>query len=382
MANQLKAVVTADIRQFASSMNAVGATSLAASTAAVAAFAAVTASLIKLDKSAIDAAKSYETLGLAFQFSYENAAIANKEFASLVKFADATPFDTEQLARYSIQLRNVTSGFIGATEDIKLMSGALAKAQLLGKDKQFVNSLGRIITAFQTGSGQIKRYTQTLLNTGAITTDTAIKIKSLSEAGAGATEVWKVLTAEFNRSRFAAYQFSQTAAGLESTLGSKKTLTLGSLAGEEGLEGYKLILGEVNTLLTSIRETEAFKELGDSFSLLNAEILSLIKSDDFKVFLLDVLVITRHIVNAISAIVKGISVMQTSLRIVSGATTLGISEVVRAGIGADSIFTGNADIATMKASAAGEQTELIRELVRPTKITANGINPEKQPEVD
>lgn len=402
--NILRAVVTADVRRFVAGMKKVeiasakaagkskeeidqirdkfskmGLAASMASVAVVAAFAAILRGIIKLNKESIEAAKTYETLALAFKLTHENTKIANREFAKLIDFADRTPFRTEDLVKYSIQLRNVTSGLYGTTEQIEGMAGALAKAQMLGKDQTFINSLGRIISAFQTGSGRIKLYTQTLLNTGAISKDTAIRIKELSVQGASAQEVIKVLGVEFRKSNLAAYQFSQTLQGIQSTVDSRKQLTLASVAGEEGLNNYKLIMKEISELLVDIRDTDAFKELGESFSRLNAEIFQMIKSDEFKQFLLDVMVITRRIVDAISAIVAGISFLNKSRRILEGVMTFGTSEVVRAGLGMDNIITGS-EVSKMGNVREERQLKELQKLTKNTGNTAEVINPDKKAE--
>jgi hypothetical protein len=360
-------------------MNTVGVTSAAASTAAVTAFAAVTASIIAMDRAVLEAAKNYESLGLAFKFAYGNAARANKEFQELVAFADRTPFETATLARYSLQLNNVTSGLFGATKHIELMSGALAKAQLLGKDKAFVNSLGRIISAFQTGSGQIKRYTQTLLNTGAITAQTAIKIKDLSRAGGSAADVIQVLTEEFKKSEKAAFDFSRTTEGLESTLKSKREISTAGLAGDGGLENYKLILGEINALLTGIRDTDAFKELASAFGDLNAEILDLIRTDGFKAFVVDTITLIRVLTRAVAALVKGLALLSTVYNSVPDMLRNPIGNVSNLLTGTGSV---SSDITAINKSRKSEDTKLLQGINSSVSRSANVLDPDRDAGVE
>jgi hypothetical protein len=358
-------------------MRAVGLSANAASIAAVSSFAAIVVAVANLDKSAVNAAKKYETLGLAFRFAAKEGENVAKEFSDLVEFADRTPFETDKLVRYSIQLRNVTSGLFGTTEQIKEMSGALAKAQMLGKDEAFINSLGRIITAFQTGSGQIKRYTQTLLNSGAITVDTAKQIKELSKSGGTAQQVIKVLGQEFRRSKLAAFQFAQTAEGLESTLRSRREVSLAGLGNRDALENYKLILKELNSLMSAMRDTEAFKNLGQAIGDLNAEMFDLIKSDEFKQSILDTMVLIRHLTNLITNLVGAYNTLKnvpTPLDIHNPAAIFG---KVKNFLGIGNV---NEDLATFKASMADQEAKALKELVKSNNRTANTLDPEKTAE--
>lgn len=370
MANQLSAVVTADIRQFTRAMNTVGLSSAAASMAAIAAFAAVTKAVFDMNDAVLDAGKEYESLGLAMKFASENSAEAAKEFERIVKFADRTPFETDQLVRYSIQLKNVTSGLFGTAENIELMAGALAKAQLLGKDKAFINSLGRIISAFQTGSGQIKRYTQTLLNTGAISAKTAIAIKDLSKSGGTASDAIALLTSEFEKSRGAALEFAMTAEGLESTLKSRFKFSKAVLSGSEGLDNYKQVLIEINSIMQAIRSTEAFKELARSFGDLNAEILDLVKSDGFKRFLLEAIQWVTKLVNAVSALVK---LLNISLSIKNfGKNLLPSVDIPRVNRDVEK------DLARMAAAQGKQEREYLKDISNKTGVSANAFDPEKR----
>jgi hypothetical protein len=351
-------------------MDKVGATTNTISLAAVASFAAVGAAILKVNKSAIEAAKTYETLGLAFRFAAREGENVAAEFARLVDFADRTPFDTADLVRYSIQLKNVTSGLFGTVEQIELMAGALTKAKVLGKDKTFINSVGQIINAFQIGGGRLKLYIRTLQATGAISVKTALAIKELKNAGGSAADVIALLTKEFKSSQKAALEFSKTAEGLESTLKSRFDLTRAGLAGEEGLDNYKLILTEINALLKDIRSTESFKNLATAFGDLNAEILRLVKSDAFKVFLLDVLRVTTMIVRAISAVIH-------AFRTIAEIGSFTTKDAPRfTGIGA-SAPSASDEIERMNKSRQNDERMMLEKINKNVNRSASVLDPQK-----
>jgi len=397
MSNMLKAVVTADTRRFQAGMRRVslssakaakvskeemaslqgnldmiGMAATAVSAVAVAAFAAITASVVKLGKEAITAAKKYETLALAFKLS----GGTDKDFKDLIEFADRTPFEADKLAQYGTQLRNVTTGLYGTTQQMKQMAGALAKAQMLGKDQAFVNSLGRIISAFQTGSGQIKRYTQTLLNTGAISAKTAIDIKNLSKAGGSAADVIALLTKEFRKSQQAAWAFSQTAEGLESTLRSRKMFTLAGLGGDKALAAYKLVLKEISTILLGMRDTKAFKQVNEALEEFNAQLFFLIKSDDFKAFVLDVLTIAAALTKAAAAIVAAVAALSRN------KDKMALPGKIGTGIDMYRAFTGfggdpAAEVAKMDAAGIREYKKMLDDIKKEIEITNDKVNPER-----
>lgn len=309
MATQLRAVVSADVKRFVSGMSMVSASSVAAATAAIGAFAAVTTSIFEMNEQVIESSKEYETLALAMRFASKDATQARKEFERLVDFADRTPFDTKDLIKYSIQLRNVTSDAFGTAEQIENMAGALSKAQLLGKDKTFINSVGQIINAFQIGGGRLKLYIRTLQSTGAITTDTALKIKELSQSGGTAADAIELLEQEFKKSKDAADAFAKTTAGLESTLRSRFQKTIAELGQGGALDNYKKILEELNKIMVDIRDSAAFNELGRSLGLFNEEILKAIKSDEFKAFIQDLILVVGFFVKQLAVLIKMLNML-------------------------------------------------------------------------
>jgi len=304
MANQLKAVVTADIRQFTRSMLLVGNAADAASVAAVAAFAAVIASVVALDKAGIEAAATYEELALALKFATGDAKLANDEFAKLVDFADRTPFDTSDLIKYSVQLRNVTENAFGTAEQIKTMAGALAVAKTLGRDKTFVNSVGRIISAFQTGSGAISRYLRTLRNSSKFSAAAAIELKELAKRGGGAAAAIEIMNKEFSKSKGNVAELAASTKGLQSTLRSVAEITLAGL-GSKGLDEYKSLLVSITEQLREIRETEAFDKLGGSLERFNATLTEISKSGGFQLFL----TMVEMIVDAVTVLVAALKIL-------------------------------------------------------------------------
>jgi len=237
----------------------------------------------------------------------------------------------------------------------------------LGKDKSFVNSLGRIISAFQTGSGQIKRYTQTLLNTGAITAETAIEIKSLSAEGGSAADVVALLTKEFKKSEQAAREFALSVEGLQSTLSSRFGITLAGVAGEKGLANYKLLLQEVNSILLGIRETKAFKVLGNEMEGLNAEIFDLVQSDEFKQFLLDITALAAVLARVLTGVIASIKVLRNMP---------GLGDAFNV-VGALSRASGPDEIAKLNNAAERERLKALKETAKNTGDSADTLNPER-----
>jgi len=359
-------------------MSTVGMSAQMASLAAVGAFAAIVGSVTALGKAANDAAKHYETLGLALRFATKNTAEANSEFEKLVAFADRTPFDTAELIQYSIQLRNVTDGLFGTAENIELMAGALAKAKVLGKDKTFINSVGQIINAFQIGSGRLKQYVRTLQTTGAISIDTALAIKKLKDSGGNAAGVIKILTKEFLRSRGAALAFSRTAEGLESTLLSRLELTLGAIGGGKTLENYKNIVKVLSQLLVSVRGTDQFKDLQTSFALFSAEIFELVKSEGFQEWLLDVISLVSQLTKALGTLVLILNKMLAIGKFVFND----FPELTRKAIDGGEPLGGGirTDRGTLRAQAGRKLSTQLDRIAFSSEASAERINPEKMGE--
>jgi len=369
MSNDLRAVVTADIRQFVSSMNAVGLSANAAASASVTAFLAITAAVVGLDKAGINAAKSYEELSLALKFATGNARLANEEFATLVKFADETPFDTSDLIKYAVQLRNVTDNAFGTAEQIKNMAGALAAAQTLGRKTELVNSIGRIISAFQVGSGAIGRYTRTLRNSTKFSSEAAKQLKFLAKNGGTAEQAIEMLNKEFSKTKGNVKELARSTKGLESTLRSVSELTLAQL-GSGGQSEYNELLQVTIDKLRELRDTDAFSELGNSLGRFNQILADTADSSSLE----GILVIVRSITDAITVLIGAVQLLNEATPSLNFGSIKGFINNFRPN---DKAF----DTTTEK--VASEGLEVLRELKVISSYdarVANTMDPEKTAE--
>lgn len=361
MANQLKAVVTADIRQFVSAMRMVSASSATAAGASVAAFTAVIAVVTAMDKAAINAAKSYESLALALRFAIGDASKASSEFEKLAVLSDRTPFDQTELVKWSIQLRNVTGNLVGTSAQIELMAGALTKAKQSGVGAQsFVNSLGRVISGFQLGGVGLKRFIRTLQKTGAVLPETSKALLELARQGGGAHQAIAILEKDFLKSQGAALLASQTAEGLESTLKSVFTRTLAQL-GTQGLMEYKEILVDIIQKLIKIRDTDAFKGLGESIGALNSTLNDIAGSGSLETIVKGLTLIT----NALNAIL-------TAGRLIN-ELTLGPRDLITAYKTATSDDKAGAIKGRFSNSVIGGAVSGIGEMLSGSAIVAKGV---------
>lgn len=391
MANMLRAVVTADVRrfergmarvsrasartakvskeQFAELQNRLDATAVTASLATIAittAFAFATRSVIKFNKEAINAAKSYETLRLRLQLLSGDMRKGAKEFDYLREFAENSSFATDKVIDGYIRLRAVAGqGF--AAKNIENIAFA---SRVAGESIETMSKrVGDLVLRLKTGltGGLLARSLRTFGT--AFGEEATIEMVKMAQAGEDASLILaKVEKALARIGVVAKKEFAGTAEGLEMQLGGAVKGFYAEL-GKGGLEEYKETLAELNKILISIRDTEAFKEMAQSSKLLNESISELVKSDDFKTFLEDALRLASVLTNALGAIVEALRWINRIPKVEDIISSVGGSVLNSFGI-------GNVSSEVSRTNAGSNQEKILKDIAETNRVSANALDPQ------
>lgn len=327
-ANQLRAIVTADTRLFHRGMrrvemaaartakkskaemallqNQLDKTAVSANimagvlTTVVIAALTKTAQAIKaLNSASLDASKGYESQRIRLQLLAGDMRKGAKEFERIRKFAEESPFDTDQITDAYIKLRALT-GMEYASEQIENVAYAAAVA-----DKNIstmADRVAQLVLRLKTGltGGLLAKSLRTFGDTfGAEATQELVE---MAQRGENSELIIERLTEALQRyGKEAKTTFGNSAKGLEGINKGLKKAALAQL-GEQSLEAYKDILKELNVILKDVTKTDDFKALGEALKMMNEQMSEIVRSKEFKQFLMDIMTITRAIVMTVSAL--------------------------------------------------------------------------------
>jgi hypothetical protein len=296
MSNELKAVVTADIRQFVRGMDRVGMTANAAKTASVAAFAAIVASIVAVEKSTIGAAASYETLRIRLQLLNGDMKKGAAEFEKIKKFAEESAFATDEVIDAYIRLRSV-AGQSFAQEQIENIAFA---AKVAGVSlSTMATRLGQVVLRMKTGqTGALLG--RTLMTLGPAFSDQTEELVRMARSGVDAEIILNKMREALNRVGDEGKDlFGGSAEGMKKQLGGLLTGGLSEIGGKPLVE-YKKILRELLDMIGEMRGTEEFKELSDALALFLNQMGEIMKSDQFKKFINDMIIAFTTLLNTIN----------------------------------------------------------------------------------
>jgi len=373
LSNQLRAVVTADVKRFVSSMDVVGGSAGAAASIAVAAFATITSAIITLDKAVINATKNYETLRIRLQLLSGNMKAGAREFEALKTFAENSAFATDKVISGYIRLRAV-AGKKFATEHIENIAFAskVAGTSLEGMAAR----VGELVLRIRSGltGGLLARSLRTFGT--AFGEEATLDLVKMAQAGERSEVILDRVEMALGRlGKQAKVEFSNSIEGLEQQLDGLKTKVLADLGGGSE-DTYKKALQEFIGIAQSLNKTNAFDELGKSLAFMNKEFAAIVATDDFRQFLLDVMIITAAIARSIGLITKGIGFVK-SVKVSEFAANPGSAlgaAFVRGLMGGEV----SADLARMNASRERAVADDAKKTANNTGVTANGIDPAKE----
>lgn len=368
--NELKAVVTADIKQFTNAMSAVGLSASSAATAAIAAFAAIIASVVALEKVTLGAAKSYETLETRLKLLAGDLGKGAEEFKKIKKFAEESAFSTEEVIGAYIKLRAVAGvGF--ATKHIEDVAFASAVA---GENMETMASrVGELVLRIKSGlSGGLLAKSLRTFGT-AFGEEATLDLVKMAQAGEDSQVILaKVAEALGRLGESGKVEFGKTAEGLEKRLGGVITGGLAELGGAENLETYKLILKEIIDLFSDLASTDVGKNLKESLGEFLATVLELIKSDGFKQFLIDAISFIKLLVDAVTILVKGLhAILYLTGKLPSGyRNPLGSASHLVAGAANDRSLTLGSNIAQMETARKEREMAELKKNTKANEKTA------------
>jgi len=304
MANKLKAVVSADIKQFMSSMNSVGLAASSASLAAVGAFAAVASGILAMTKETVDASKSFETLKIRLQLLAGDMKAGAEEFEFIRERAKRSSFETDKLIDAYVRLR-ATAGKEFALKNLDNISYAANVANV--SLSTMASRVGELAIRIETGlSGALLKKSLRTFAT-ALGREGVLSLTKLVDAGASSAKILDKLQESLNRFGEAGREaFEESAEGLEDRLGGlvKDIFAKGGEGGGGALDSYKEILKAIINTLQELESSGALDELKNAISRVAEQIAEMTKDESFMSFLLSTIELVTAATNAFAIFLK------------------------------------------------------------------------------
>lgn len=306
MSNKLKAVVSADIKQFTSAMDKVGLTAGAASSVAVTAIASIAAALVGVTAASINAGKAFETQRVRLQLLVGDMAKGAQEFEIVRKMAAGMAFDTETVIDAYIKLRAAT-GKKFALDTIE----ALGNASFVAGENMttLADRFGDLVIKARTGGQGMK---ETVKSLKAVFGEEGIKgiLEAIDEGVAGEDLVALMSKALGRFGKKAAAEIAKTAKGKEDILGGLFKELLAGAADEGALENYKRILDSLIVFIGKLADSQAFKDFAKALGDLTGQIADLVADEAMQDYFLSALAIITGMVQALNEMIKLIKKVQ------------------------------------------------------------------------
>lgn len=188
--------------------------------------ASVTAAIVGLGIGAVTSAAQIETLQTAFVPLLGSATAARDRISELQQFANATPFELPEVAQASRVLQVLTKGAL-ATGDALRLVGDVAS----GTNQPFQDVamwVGRLYSGLQAGA-PVGEATMRLMEMGAMSTETKMKLEELQKAGLKGNEIWQIAAKDFAQFAGGMALQADTMAGKWSTLQDSARTALASI---------------------------------------------------------------------------------------------------------------------------------------------------------
>lgn len=165
---------------------------------------------------------SLETSTLQFTTLMGNADEARDHVKMLFQFAKDTPFETAPVVQASRMLRTFGGSALDTKGNLTMVGDAAAATGSDISDLSFW--VGRMYAGLQAGQ-PIGEAVMRLQELAVLSPQTAAKLQQMQAAGAKGSEIWKVVTSDFNRFGGAMKAQAGTWAGLTSSLSDAINIT-------------------------------------------------------------------------------------------------------------------------------------------------------------
>lgn len=177
--------------------------------------AALTAPIIGVGTGALKASAQIETLQAAFVPLLGGAAAAKAKIQELQVFANTTPFEMPEVAQASRVLQVLTNGALAGGDALRMIGDVASSVNQPFSDVAMW--VGRLYSGLQAGA-PVGEATMRLIEMGAITNETKLKIEAMQKAGLKGNEVWALAAKDFAQFGGGMATQAQTMAGKWSTL--------------------------------------------------------------------------------------------------------------------------------------------------------------------
>lgn len=177
--------------------------------------AALTVPIVGLASGALQASAQIETLQAAFVPLLGSAAAAKSKIQELQVFANTTPFEMPEVAQASRVLQVLTNGALASGASLRMIGDVASSVNQPFADVAMW--VGRLYSGLQAGA-PVGEATMRLIEMGAITNETKLKIEAMQKAGLKGNEVWALAAKDFAQFGGGMATQAQTMAGKWSTL--------------------------------------------------------------------------------------------------------------------------------------------------------------------
>lgn len=181
-------------KRFGSMSRSLAAAGGLATTFGVGLTAGVTAPIVGLGVGAIQASAQIETLQTAFVPLLGSIGAAKSRIAELQQFANVTPFGLPEVAQASRVLEVLTKGAISTGDSLRMIGDVASSTNQPFQDVAMW--VGRLYSGLQAGA-PVGEATMRLMEMGAITTETKMKIEAMQKAGIKGNDVWQIAAKDF-----------------------------------------------------------------------------------------------------------------------------------------------------------------------------------------
>jgi hypothetical protein len=192
---------------------------------------------------ALKASDGAERLRQQFEQILGSAAAAKRQVEMLAKVASGSAFSFDSLADASKNLQVLTNGALNSEKALKKVQDVAAATG--APVDTMATAVADLYNALKTGDG-VEAASGQLKNMGAISDETAQKLRSLNASGVGLATTWQVVEADLNRANGAASALGGTIAGLQQQLANIQQgsdTKIGEMFAEGEKAGYRAAIG-------------------------------------------------------------------------------------------------------------------------------------------
>lgn len=177
--------------------------------------AAITLPLMGLGTGVMRASAEIETLQGAFVPLLGSMSAAKAKIQELQVFANTTPFEMPEVAQASRVLQVLTNGALAGGDALRMIGDVASSVNQPFADVAMW--VGRLYSGLQAGA-PVGEATMRLIEMGAITNETKLKIEAMQKAGLKGNEVWALASKDFKAFAGGMAVQAETLAGKWSTL--------------------------------------------------------------------------------------------------------------------------------------------------------------------